>query len=96
MASPVVGRVPGMFRLLGIMYRCIGLVRMSLLMSPPSDEGKESSLGSSLEYRERASLTNGSTNVYDKAMMLEEDPSSNPKSSIPTSQSSAARGRKHQ
>jgi len=91
--SPVVGRVPDMFRLLGIMYGCIGLVGASLLMSSSGGEEQKEAALMSLENGERASLTNngsGATNVYDKAMM-EEDPSS-----IQTSKTSRVEGRSHQ
>lgn len=90
--SPVVGRVPSMFRLLGIMYGCIGLVGASLLMRPPDEEKQKEVALMSLENGEHASLTNGNggTNMYDKAMM-EEEPNS-----IQTSKSSLVKGRGHQ
>mmetsp|Transcript_34749 Transcript_34749/g.75078 ORF Transcript_34749/g.75078 Transcript_34749/m.75078 type:complete len:500 (-) Transcript_34749:144-1643(-) len=98
MTSPVVGRVPGMFRVLGIMYGCIGLVGASLLMSPPTaDEEREApSKLLSLESGERASLIdNGKgANVYDEVMMAEEEPSGS--GAIKTSTSSAVKGRRHQ
>lgn len=90
--SPVVGRVPSMFRLLGIMYAVIGFVGASLLMSPSNEEEPNADLLMSVENGERASLTNGSgINVYDKAMLEEE-----PTNSIQTSKSSSViKGRGH-
>ncbi|KAL7449605.1 hypothetical protein ACHAWC_001657 [Mediolabrus comicus] len=38
MTSPVVGRVPGMFRILGTMYAFLGFFGASLLFSPSSEE----------------------------------------------------------
>ncbi|KAL7549678.1 hypothetical protein ACHAWF_012946 [Thalassiosira exigua] len=89
--SPVVGRVPSMFRLLGVMYAVIGFVGALLLMSPSDDgEPKVESL-MKMENGENASLTNGNGfDVYDKAM-LEEKPEA-----IPTAKSAMAKGRGHQ
>lgn len=89
--SPVVGRVPSMFRLLGVMYAVIGFVGGSLLMSPSDEEEPNAELLMSVENGERTSLTNGSgINVYDKAM-LEEEPNT-----IQTSKSSVVKGRGHE
>lgn len=90
--SIVVGRVPGMFRLLGIMYAIIGFVGASLLMSPSDDDEPNVESLMTVENGEHASLTGGSgVNVYDKAMLEDE-----PNNSIQTSKSSAAKGRRHQ
>jgi len=91
--SPVVGRVPSMFRLLGIMYGCIGLVGASLLMRASEEEVQKETALMSLEKGERASLTgNGARNVYDEAMM-EEEPTNSMKTS---SNYASASGRGHQ
>ena len=91
--SPVIDRVPGMFRLLGILYGVIGFVGASLLTSPSNEEEKPESL-MLVEKGENTLLTNGSgVNVYDKAMLSEENPNNN---TIQTSQSSAVKGRGHQ
>lgn len=90
--SPVVGRVPDMFRLLGVMYAVIGFVGASLLMQSDAGEPKVESL-MTMENGEHASLTNGNgsgINVYDDAM-FEETPNS-----IQTSKVSAIKGRGHQ
>ncbi|KAL7530406.1 hypothetical protein ACHAXR_003482 [Thalassiosira sp. AJA248-18] len=97
LTSPVVGRVPSMFRLLGIMYAIIGFVGASLLMSP-SDEEDEPKV-ESLVYSEDGEGTSlnggGGINIYDKAMLDEEEPGSN-NNTIPTSKSSLIKGRRHQ
>ena len=97
---PVAARVPNMFRLLGIMYGCIGLVGASLLMSPPDGDGeqKEATL-MPLKSDECASLANGTmnANVYDQAMMEGyRDASGSSTSGIQTSNQTIAKGRKHQ
>lgn len=94
--SPVVGRVPGMFRLLGIMYAIIGFTGASLLMSESEDED-ETKVDSLLttENGERSSLANGAgnMNVYDRAMLEEGQVEG---SGIQTTTTSAMRGRGHQ
>jgi len=96
--SPVVSRVPDMFRVLGIMYGCIGLVGASLLMSPSTgDEKKEAAL-MLFESGEHAPLASGTMNVniYDEAMMGEyHNPSGTNTAGIQTSKS-ISKGRSHQ
>ena len=89
--SPVVSRVPSMFRILGIMYAVIGFVGASLLMNPSDDD--EERVESLMESGEKTSLTinNGAhTSVYDKAMLEEDEPNT-----IQTSKS-IVKGRSHQ
>ena len=71
--SPVVDRVPGMFRVLGIMYAVIGFVGASMLMNPPDEEEepKVELLMSSENAGEHTSLAGSGGSVYDKAMLEE-------------------------
>lgn len=77
-ASPVVSRVPSMFRILGVMYAVIGIVGASLLLdqSDKSEEPIEALLVSAEEDGEILSLNKGSAiiGVYDMAMLGEESP----------------------
>ena len=93
-ASPVVSRVPSMFRILGIMYAVIGFVGASLLLdqSDKSEEPIEAMLVAVEHNGEKSSLNKGSgIGVYDLAM-LEEDPTTN----IVDSKSYLVKGRGHQ
>jgi len=71
--SPVVERVPDMFKLLGIMYAVIGFGGATLLMSPTDEEDKALDSLMMLENGgEKASLNGSGANVYDKAMLHSE------------------------
>jgi OFA family oxalate/formate antiporter-like MFS transporter len=92
-ASPVVSRVPSMFRILGIMYAVIGFVGASLLLDK-SDDSEEpfEALLVSVENGEKASLSkHNAIGVYDMAMLEEESPSL-----TPNSESHLGKGRGHQ
>ena len=74
--SPVVDRVPDMFKLLGIMYAVIGFVGATLLMNPTDDEDKALNSLVMLENGgEKATLNGSGANVYDKTMF--ENPEQN-------------------
>ena len=68
--SPVVDRVPDMFKLLGIMYAVIGFGGATLLMHPTDDKDKALDSLMMLENGGEKATLNGSNgaNVYDKAM----------------------------
>jgi len=91
--SPVVGRVPGMFRILGTLYAIIGFVGASLLISPSTTDGDrvdETSL-TRVENGENTPLNkNKAVDIYGEAMKSDEN------ETIRTSSSHAKGGRSHQ
>lgn len=82
MTSPVVGRVPGMFRILGTMYAILGFFGASLLFSPSSSEAMartssrfdETSL-MRVENGEKTPLKkdNDNVDIYGEAMKQQSD-----------------------
>jgi OFA family oxalate/formate antiporter-like MFS transporter len=93
LASPVVGRVPNMFRILGVMYAVIGFVGASLLLNNSSNnEEPIEALLVSAENGEKSALNKGSAiGVYDMAMLDEEPPTF-----VVDSKSYLVKGRGHQ
>ncbi len=91
--SPVVSRVPGMFRILGTLYAIIGFVGASLLISPSSTDRDrvDETLLTRVENGESTPLNqNKAVDIYGEAMQSAED------ETIRTSSSHAKSGRSHQ
>eukprot|EP00984_Skeletonema_dohrnii_P004153 scaffold1444_cov118-Skeletonema_dohrnii-CCMP3373.AAC.2 len=90
--SPVVSRVPSMFRILGTMYAIIGFVGASLLISPSTTEREdfdETSL-TRVENGESAPLNKKAVDIYGEAMQ------SGDNETIRTSSNHVKGGRSHQ
>ncbi len=89
--SPVVGRVPGMFRILGTLYAIIGFVGASLLISPSTTDGDRVDVLTRVENGESAPLNkNKAVDIYGEAVQSDEE------ETIRTSSSRAKGGRSHQ
>ena len=85
--SPVVARVPSMFRLLGTIYAVCGFLGASILISPSEEEKRTELALTSIEKGENTPINTANRNVYGEAVTSEKSSAAN---------SAFVKGRGHQ